>query len=121
MATSSSDPDAPTELVTLPDPEDLELDEEGDEIAEVPTQPIALFELPPEKRKHLPPRGDVKTVSERPIAQNESVPDRIPLVEREDFGENTFAGALAAVKSVIEQADAESAAPAKPKGRKSSK
>lgn len=54
------------------------------------------------KRRHLPAKA--------------SVPDRIPLVEeREDFGENTFAGALAAVKSVLEKAGTEALPP---KGRK---
>jgi hypothetical protein len=51
------------------------------------------------KRKHLPPRGD--PASKGPIV--------VPLVEREEFGENTFAGALRAVKGVIESVDKEKA------------
>ena len=66
------------------------------------------------KRKHLPPRGDVKP------AVTTSVPNRVRLGagidEREEFGENTFAGALEAVKSVLKQASASEAAAAK--GRK---
>ena len=36
--------------------------------------------------------------------QQPAVPDRVRLVEKEDFGENTFAGALEAVKGVLEKA-----------------
>lgn len=66
------------------------------------------------KRKTLPPRGDPKArVEPKP-----TVPDRLGAIERrEDFGENTFAGALAAVKNVLEKASEEEAAV---KGRKKS-
>ena len=45
MPTSFSDPEAATELFELPDEEEPS----DDEVQEVPTQPIALFELPPSK------------------------------------------------------------------------
>jgi len=41
---TSSDPDAPTELIEVPEDQSSE-----EEIVEAPTQPIALFELPPSK------------------------------------------------------------------------
>jgi hypothetical protein len=57
------------------------------------------------KRKTLPPRGDPK--AQKPVVVT-SIPTRqrlgAELDEREDFGENTFAGALAVVKNVLEQA-----------------
>jgi hypothetical protein len=60
------------------------------------------------QRKHLPPRGDPKPAV---------VPARVPLVEeREDFGENTFAGALEAVKSVLEKAGTGPGAKGRKKG-----
>ncbi len=64
------------------------------------------------KRRTLPPRGD-------PKAKAPDVPDRLgaPIEEREDFGENTFAGALEAVKHVLEKAGKEEGAA---KGRKKS-
>lgn len=59
------------------------------------------------KRKTLPPRG----------VPGAAVPDRARLVEKEDFGENTFAGALEAVKGVLEKASVPAGAP-DPKLRK---
>ena len=50
------------------------------------------------KRRTLPPRG---LPAQKATA---GVPDRQPLVRKEDFGENTFAGALEAVRGVLEQA-----------------
>jgi hypothetical protein len=45
-----------------------------------------------------------------------AVPDRARLVEKEDFGENTFAGALEAVKGVLEKASSNAPiAPPKPR------
>lgn len=54
------------------------------------------------KRKTLPPRGDPKLLTPPAV----HVRDRLgaELDEREEFGENTFAGALSAVKHVLERA-----------------
>ncbi|MBL8951941.1 MAG: hypothetical protein JNK82_14255 [Myxococcaceae bacterium] len=68
------------------------------------------------KRRTLPPRGDPK--AKKPVLVKAGVPDRLgaPIEEREHFGENTFAGALEAVKGVLEKAAKDEAA----KGRKKS-
>ena len=67
------------------------------------------------KRKTLPPRGDPKLK----VAVTESIPTRqrlgAELDEREEFGENTFAGALQAVKHVLESASGSREAQPKPK------
>jgi hypothetical protein len=55
------------------------------------------------KRKHLPPRGDPAGKSH---PAKDALPERAPLIEKEEFGENTFAGALEAVKGVLEKASA---------------
>jgi len=70
------------------------------------------------KRKTLPPRGDPKKLAPKPTVPKPTVPDRLgaPIEEREDFGENTFAGALQAVKHVLEKASQDAAV----KGRKKS-
>ena len=59
------------------------------------------------KRKTLPPRGDPKAKA--------PVPDRKPLIHKDDFGENTFAGALEAVRGVLEQASSTDPATGKPR------
>ena len=54
------------------------------------------------KRRHLAPRGDPATKDDL----KDTVPERPALIEKEEFGENTFAGALEAVKGVLEKAGA---------------
>jgi hypothetical protein len=56
------------------------------------------------KRRILPRASDPGSKS----GEGE-VPDREELIVKEDFGENTFAGALEAVKGVLEQASANAA------------
>ncbi len=71
------------------------------------------------KRKTLPPRGDPK--GQKPVVVT-SIPTRqrlgAELDEREEFGENTFAGALAVVKNVLEQAQSSDDKPTKPPRKK---
>ncbi|MBK7859302.1 MAG: hypothetical protein IPJ65_11910 [Archangiaceae bacterium] len=62
------------------------------------------------KRRHLAPRGD-------PAAKAPPAAKPDPrLITKEDFGENTFAGALEAVKGVLEKAAADDAAKNRKKG-----
>lgn len=69
------------------------------------------------KRKTLPPRGDPGSSKAAPIAVTSTIPTRqrlgAELDEREDFGENTFAGALEAVKGVLEKASKQEKKPGK--------
>ena len=63
------------------------------------------------KRQTLPARGVPAAKPAAPAA----VPDRRPVIEKEDFGENTFAGALEAVRGVLEQASTPETAKLKPR------
>ena len=65
------------------------------------------------KRKTLPPRGDPAAATTIPTRQRLGA----ELDEREDFGENTFAGALADVKHLLEKAGSDPR-PGPPKSKK---